>query len=154
MFDSVTFENIYECRDSHRYLTCLKFSSDGKILAVASSDTNIYLYDGFTFESRCVCESHNARILSLDFSADGYYLQSSSIDHELFYRKSRVSLDWLMIVRHRCGRHKVYGDFSITACGVVKLDNGFWELCERYVCPFRSIQVGGFRETGRGLGPG
>lgn len=65
-----------------------KFSPDGAFLAVASADTNIYLYksdDQKNFHRQAVCRGHSGGVTHIDFSANSQYLQSNGTDYSLLY---------------------------------------------------------------------
>lgn len=86
IIDSATMEIVHEGRDSRQWIQEIKFSPDGKTLAIGSHDDKIYLYDGHSFTLRAKCEKHNSFITHLDFSADSSYLTSNCGAYEqLFY---------------------------------------------------------------------
>lgn len=66
----------------------VKFSPDDSVLAVASADTNIYLYkaeDRKNFRRLAVCRGHSGAVIHLDFSVNSQYIQSNGNDHSLLY---------------------------------------------------------------------
>lgn len=64
----------------------VKFSPDGRWLAVASHDFFIDVYDTTCdFKRAGVCKGHSAPVTHLDWSEDSKYLQSNSQDFELFF---------------------------------------------------------------------
>lgn len=64
----------------------VKFSPDGRWLAVASHDFFIDLYDASSnFKRAGVCKGHSAPVTHLDWSDDSKYLQSNSQDFELLF---------------------------------------------------------------------
>jgi WD40 repeat protein/Ca2+-binding EF-hand superfamily protein len=85
ILDADTMEVEYEGRDSRQWISDVKFSPDGKTLAMGSHDDKIYLYDGKTFALRAKCEKHNSFITHMDFSTDSSYLQSNCGAYELLY---------------------------------------------------------------------
>eukprot|EP01039_Chlorochromonas_danica_P011314 gene11314-12624_t len=73
---------------SHKAINDIKFSPDGTYLAIASADTNIYLYkseDRKSFKRQAVCRGHSGAVTHIDFSASSQYLQSNSTDYSLLY---------------------------------------------------------------------
>ena len=63
----------------------VRFSPDGRWLALGSHDHNIYLHDGKNFECRHVLGKHNAIVLNLDWTSDSRYLHSTCAGHELLF---------------------------------------------------------------------
>ena len=76
---------IHEARDSKEPLSTMRFSEDGKTLAIGSMDSSIYLYNVEDFTSKGRCKGHSGGITHLDFSADDQWLQSCSNTGELLY---------------------------------------------------------------------
>ena len=76
----------HEGRDSREWITDVKYSPDGRMLAVASNDNIIYLYnadDGYPLIAKC--EKHSASVRHIDFTKNGAYLQSNCTAFELLY---------------------------------------------------------------------
>jgi WD40 repeat protein len=73
---------VHSARDAREYVTCLRFSPDGRTLALASHDSNIYLYEGSDFALRCVCTKHTAPVRHVDFTEHGDLIQSLCDAHE------------------------------------------------------------------------
>ena len=69
---------IHEARDSKEPLSIIKFSQDGKTMAIGSMDSSIYIYNVEDFTSKGRCKGHTGGITQLDFSADDQWLQSCS----------------------------------------------------------------------------
>ena len=66
----------HEGRDSREWITDIKYSPDGKMLAMSSNDNMIYLYnaeDGYPLIAKC--EKHSASVRHLDFTKNGAYIQ-------------------------------------------------------------------------------
>ncbi|GMH62047.1 hypothetical protein TrLO_g8072 [Triparma laevis f. longispina] len=62
-------------------VTTCKYSPNGKILAVGSADTNIYLYDPAKNYARTgVCRGHTAPVTHMDFTTHSRILQSNDAD--------------------------------------------------------------------------
>ena len=76
---------IHEARDSKEPLSIIKFSQDGKTMAIGSMDSSIYIYNVEDFTSKGRCKGHTGGITQLDFSADDQWLQSCSSTGELLY---------------------------------------------------------------------
>ena len=80
-----TFElpSICQLRDARQDISGVKFSPDGKVLAVASNDNSVYLYsvsDAFSLLTKF--NKHNSKIAHVDFSTDSRYLQTNCGSYE------------------------------------------------------------------------
>ena len=79
-------EIVHEGRDSKECIQDVRFSPDGTCFAVASRDSNIYLYDvtnGFSLKGKC--QKHSSFLTHVDFSANSKWLQSTCGGFELMY---------------------------------------------------------------------
>lgn len=68
---------VHEGKDSTGAIRVIKYSPDGKTLAVGSEDNNVYLYsvkDQYT--RRSTLRFHQAPIAFIDFSSEGSYIMS------------------------------------------------------------------------------
>ena len=65
----------------------IKWSPDGRLVAVASADNfiDIYSVDGSRFEHRYECKGHSSYITHVDWSADSQHMQSVCGAYELLY---------------------------------------------------------------------
>ncbi len=64
----------------------LRFSPDGRWLALGSNDHNIYLHDSADdMKCRHVLGKHNAIVENLDWTSDSRYLHSTCAGHELLF---------------------------------------------------------------------
>lgn len=75
--------------DGTELIGAIKFSPDGKHLALGSHDNHIYIYqvsDDFKQFNRIGrCSGHSSFITSIDWSTEGTYIQTTSGDYELLY---------------------------------------------------------------------
>ncbi|CAM9297903.1 unnamed protein product, partial [Heterosigma akashiwo] len=86
IFAAGTLELLHEIKDSKQWISDVKYSPDGKYLAVGSHDNAVYLYKrrrGYARSS--VFKKHNSYISHLDFSRDSQYLQSTCGAYELLF---------------------------------------------------------------------
>ena len=93
VLDATDLSVIHEGQDSRDWIQDIKFSADGRLLALGSQDTKIYLYDvqndsTRSFHLRVKCERHNSYITHLDFDQEGAYLQSNCGANELLFYKT------------------------------------------------------------------
>jgi len=78
------FKHNKTLEEGTNFCNCVRFSPDGKILAVANSNGHVYLYDGK--EGQLIGElldgekAHNGGVYSLDFSPDSTEIVTSSGD--------------------------------------------------------------------------
>lgn len=84
--DKDPMKQVCELKEAKQWISKLKFSPDGSILAVASRDNSVYAYSvAQQFKRKSKFSKHNAGILDLDFSKDGKYLQSTCSAYELLF---------------------------------------------------------------------
>jgi microtubule-associated protein-like 6 len=83
---SVSLTALHELRDAKQWISQIKYSPDGRSLAVGSHDNRIYLYGvGLQPKLRARFSKHSSYITHLDWSKDGAHLQSCSGSYELLY---------------------------------------------------------------------
>jgi WD40 repeat protein len=72
-----------EVNDAKEWISDVKFSADGRTLAVGAHDCKIYIYtvdstgSSATLKLRSTFAKHNSVINHLDLSADGRFMQSN-----------------------------------------------------------------------------
>jgi WD40 repeat protein len=82
----VTLKLLTEFHDAKQWISDLKFSPDGKSLAVGAHDNGIYLYTvGQQFKRRAKFAKHNSYITHLDFTADSQRVRSNCGAYELLF---------------------------------------------------------------------
>jgi WD40 repeat protein len=89
VMNSVDNKIIHEGKDSNEPIRVIKFSNDGKFLAVGSEDSKIYIYnvkDKYT--RRSVVSSHRAPVLHIDFTADSQFFTSVDSTNRIFNTES------------------------------------------------------------------
>jgi len=70
------------------WIQAMKFSPDGKVLAVGTHGSVIVLCDVLNdYKPTGVLTSHNAAVIALDWSTDGKFLQSNCHAYELLYHE-------------------------------------------------------------------
>jgi WD40 repeat protein len=77
---------LHELTDSLEWIEAAEYSPDGNWLAVASHDTNIYIYDvqnGYGLAGKA--SKHNAAITCLDWCLQSHYIRSVCNGYELLF---------------------------------------------------------------------
>eukprot|EP01041_Mallomonas_annulata_P001002 gene1002-1969_t len=81
---------IYEAQEAKQWISDIKFSPDGSLLAIGSHDDCIYIYSYANSFQRCAKFSkHNSYITHLDFSTDNKYIQSNCGAYELLFSDTK-----------------------------------------------------------------
>lgn len=90
---------IFEIRDSRKMITEIKWSPDGKYIAVGSWDNNIYLYSVKTSTNNqievllsSVLDQHKSYITHIDFSSNSEYLRTNCGAYELKFFEVETGL--------------------------------------------------------------
>lgn len=74
------------CLDAKKWVSDIKFSPDGRFLAVASHDCKMYVYDVLNgFSRRHIFKKHSSYLTHIDFSSDGNFIQSTCGAYELLF---------------------------------------------------------------------
>lgn len=93
ILDSNTGEEFYSCEVGAEQHDCIKYSPDGKYLAVGSHDNFIYIFtvseDGKQYKKHGKLMGHSSYVTHLDWSKDSQFLQSNSGDYEILYWQSK-----------------------------------------------------------------
>merc|ERR1712216_461778 len=76
---------IHEGRPAKKAITDVAFAPNGRALALASADTNLYLHDCKDFDKQAVCGDHEEAVTHVDFSEDSKYVQTNCAKHELLF---------------------------------------------------------------------
>ena len=77
---------IHEGRDAKQWISEIKFSDDGRVLAVGAKDNSIYVYlVAQKFKLKFKFSRHNSYITHFDISKDGQYMQSNCGAYELLF---------------------------------------------------------------------
>ena len=86
VYDEKSGSEIVAKKHRRSIISDVKFSPDGRWLAVASHDFFIDIYDSSSdFKRAGVCKGHGAPVTHIDWSEDSKYLQSNSQDFELLF---------------------------------------------------------------------
>jgi microtubule-associated protein-like 6 len=87
------FNIVHEARDSTKWITEIKWSPNGTLLAVGSFDNKIYVYSADShYALSTVISQHNSWIKHIDFSANSVYMQANCGAYELRYYEADTGL--------------------------------------------------------------
>lgn len=92
-YDSQTREQLGEHVDGQEPIQAVKFSPDGKLLALGSRDNQVYIYQsngGRRYAKIGKCAGHSSFILHMDWSEDSQVLRTNSGDYEALYCKMNL----------------------------------------------------------------
>ena len=77
---------VKELKNASEWISDIKFSPNGELLAVASHDNKVYVYDCLAnFALKCACSGASSYIKHIDFATDSSALQCSTGAYELLY---------------------------------------------------------------------
>lgn len=76
---------VHESRDSKFLITDCKFSPDGGLFALCSSDGSIYVYNARDYAARARCRGHTGKVIHVDFSNDGQFIMTNCSNGELLF---------------------------------------------------------------------
>lgn len=86
VLDTEDYQVVHEARDSTKWISDMKYSPNGELLAMGSVDNKIYVYNVLTgYGLNAVISQHNAPIANLDFSEDSAWIQSNCNGMELSF---------------------------------------------------------------------
>ena len=87
--DSSSLEVLGEQRKAKQWITDIKFTPKGDIMAVASNDGKVYLHAAVDFNFLATLEnpSRNISVLRVDFSEDSVYLRAATVNLDLLHFK-------------------------------------------------------------------
>ncbi len=81
-----TLLQVCELKEAKQWISAIKFSPDGSVLAVGARDNSVYMYSvAQQFRRKSKFSKHNAGILDFDFTNDGKYLQSTCSAYEILF---------------------------------------------------------------------
>ena len=77
---------VKELKNASEWISDIKFSPNGELLAVASHDNKVYVYDCLAnFALKCACSGASSYIKHIDFTTDSTALQCSTGAYEILY---------------------------------------------------------------------
>ncbi|XP_076314388.1 echinoderm microtubule-associated protein-like 2 isoform X6 [Tachypleus tridentatus] len=94
VMDSATRQLYNTNSDINQIIDCIKFSPDGKLLAVGSHDNYLYIYqvqeDYKKYNRIGRCSGHSSYLTHFDWSENSTYIQTTSGDHELLFWNASI----------------------------------------------------------------
>lgn len=110
----------HQSRDSKQTLTDCKYSMDGKYVAFASMDSNIYIYERCNFSLVARAKGHTAAVRNIDFGCipggtNANFLQSNSSNGEVMFWNIKGKLQ-----TPSSQRHTVLETVNCTLCWQMK----------------------------------
>jgi len=76
---------VHEGRPAKRAITTVGFAPNGKVLALGSADSKLYLHDCRDFDKQAICEAHSQPLKHVDFTLDSKHIQTNCDGHELLF---------------------------------------------------------------------
>lgn len=93
VLDTIDYQVAHEARDSTKWLTEVKYSPNGEVIAIGSFDNKIYVYSvADSYALNAVIGQHQSFITALDFSEDSSWLRSNCGGFELFFFEADTGL--------------------------------------------------------------
>eukprot|EP00602_Paraphysomonas_sp_CaronLab_P006133 CAMPEP_0185021562 /NCGR_PEP_ID=MMETSP1103-20130426/4257_1 /TAXON_ID=36769 /ORGANISM="Paraphysomonas bandaiensis, Strain Caron Lab Isolate" /LENGTH=2261 /DNA_ID=CAMNT_0027553167 /DNA_START=29 /DNA_END=6811 /DNA_ORIENTATION=- len=93
VLDAEDLQITHEARDSNKWITDMKYSPNGEMLAIGCFDKKLYVYsvtDAYSLS--CCISQHNSFISHVDFSEDSAWLQSNCGGFELAFFESDTGM--------------------------------------------------------------
>jgi WD40 repeat protein len=126
------------------WISEVKFSPDGSLLAVGSHDNSVYIYNVQGWQKKWAFNKHASFITHLDWSEDGNSIHTNTGDYELLY------WDVSKGTQETSGRTKYKDEnWATWTCAVGWPTQGIWPPGAGgddidYVCRSNSKTVGGY----------
>ena len=80
------FTVCFESKEAKQWISEMKYSPDGRTLAIGANDNNVYLYNvNQNYKRKGKFGKHSSGIIHFDFTADGKYLQTNCNAYELMF---------------------------------------------------------------------
>ena len=117
-------------RNAKQAITDIKYSPDGKILAVGSMDNSVYLYTvPDRYQLRCKFNKHNSRITHFDISRDGSYMHTNCSAFESLLSQIPHARQ-ISSVEEKEDIEKRHHDWATWTCVLGWPVRGVWSACD------------------------
>ena len=84
--NDASFTLCFESEEAKGWISEIKFSPDGRTLAIGAHDNNVYLFNvNQNYKKKGKFAKHSAAILHFDFTKDGKYMQTNCNAYELLF---------------------------------------------------------------------
>ena len=127
--DEVEIKHEVMTRNARQAITDIKYSTDGKILAVGSKDNSVYLYAvPDRYQLRCKFNKHNAGITHFDISKDGTYMRTNCGEYECLISQIPHARQ-ISGAEEKDRIERNYSDMSTWTCVLGWAVRGIWSPC-------------------------
>merc|ERR1711965_929847 len=128
--DEVEIKHEVMTRNARQAITDIKYSTDGKILAVGSKDNSVYLYAvPDRYQLRCKFNKHNSRITHFDISRDGSYMHTNCSAFESLLSQIPHARQ-ISSVEEKEDIEKRHHDWATWTCVLGWPVRGVWSACD------------------------
>ena len=85
ILDANKLEVVHEDRKSKLWITGVKYSPDGNLIGMSSTDGRIYIHHADSYDLKIVTQKAQQPIVAFDWDASGEYLQCTTPDFRLLF---------------------------------------------------------------------
>jgi WD40 repeat protein/Ca2+-binding EF-hand superfamily protein len=93
VLDAETMATVMNVQESKEWISDVKYSPNGQLVAAASYDNNLYLFDASSYGLMGTCKGHSAAVTHFDFSADSNSIRSTCAGYELRFFSTSTGVE-------------------------------------------------------------